>query len=104
VLFQLFFIRFTTAIYFLDYHIVQLIERIHVRLKHTILVVVTTTIIAIIDGFLLPILKFPIRSDFEMKLSLNKIYIYSDFTLPFVCDARFLVLFFNYYRENIKIY
>ncbi len=101
--YQWLFILFTAGVYFLDKNIVQRIKRLHIKPLHTLWMLFATIFLAILYRCFLIISKYSISSDFEMKTKLYKIFLYSDFTFPFILCACFLALFYKYYRDNVRI-
>jgi len=102
--FQLLFILFTAALYFLDRNIVQRIKDLHIKPGHTLWLLISILFLAILDRCFFPIAVNMIgqrHSDLIYKYS--DIFIVSDFCFPFVLGACFLILFSKYYRDHIKI-
>ena len=102
--FQLLFIFLTTALYFLDKHLVSRLRDLHLRPVHTLWLLFATIFLAILDRCFLPIAARMIRhSGAEIIHKYWDIFIITDISFPFVLGACFLLLFSKYYRDNIRI-
>jgi hypothetical protein len=103
LLFQWMFLMFSAGLYFLDKHLVDRMRRFHFKPVHTMWMLIATIILAITDRIFLPISRYSIIADVEMKAKLNLVFVYSDATFPFIICASFLLLFYKYYRNNVRI-
>lgn len=101
--FQCFFILLAVALYFLDKKVVRLINQHHIKPVHTLLLFLVTILFAFLDRLFLPISKNCLGYNMALKYKLMNIIYVSDFTLPFILCACFLILFNKYYRDNIRI-
>lgn len=103
IIYQLLFVFFTASLYFLDTKLVQHIKRIHLNPKHVFWIFMTVVVLAITDRCFYPISRQSIYQNREMLVKLNNIFYYSGYSFLFILSACFLVLFYKYYRDNIKI-
>ncbi len=102
--FQWVFIFFTAGLYFLDKNIVHRLNRIHIKPVHTRLLLYVTIFLAIVDRYFSPLAKNAIgRNHINLIYKFLDIFIVSEYTFPFVLGACFLILFYKYYRDNVRI-
>lgn len=102
--FQVFFVFLTAGLYFLDKHIVGRLNRVLIKPFNTFWLLFATILLAIVDRSILPIAKNTIgRNHIELMNKFFDIFITSDYTFPFILCACFLVLFYKYYRDHVRI-
>lgn len=101
--FQWAFVLFTATLYFHDKRIIQLIKQHHIKPVHTLLLLLGTIFLALLDRLFLPISKSCLGNSMALKYELMNIIYVSDFTFPFILCTCLLVLFNKYYRDNIRI-
>jgi len=103
-MFHLFFIIFTAGLYFKDRNIVIWLNRVKLKLTFTCRLLSATIALAILDRCFNVISKTLIRSErHDLVYKFYDIFTVSEYTFPFVLFTCFLILFYKYYRDNIKI-
>jgi hypothetical protein len=101
LIYQTLFIFFTVSLYIKDKNLVDRIKQIHINPVHSLWIFLATVILAIIDRCFYSLSKNSFRTDFEMKTRLYKIFLYSNYSFPFIICTCLLLLFYKYYRDNI---
>ena len=103
IAFHLIFLFFATSVYLLDMNIIQWVKRINIKPVHTIWLLLATIFLALVDRYYFSITKNLIGHDLLLREKLESIFFLTQYSLPFVTGASFLVLFYKYYRDNIRI-
>lgn len=104
VIYQLIFVFFTASLYLLDKNIIQLVKRIHIKPKHPGWIFALTIIMATIDRCFYPIVRNAIGQDHTLRNQIGQILYITEHSFPFILGTCFLILFYKYYRDNIRIY
>lgn len=102
LIYQALFIFFTASLYILDYNLVNRIKQIHVKPTHTYWIFLATIVLAITDRCFYPIVKNAVGQNIAFRYKLGYIFYISDYSFPFIICFCFLLLFYKYYRDNIK--
>jgi len=102
-IFQLLFIFSSISLYLRDNNIVKIIKRLSFKPIHVKCIFLATIFFAFMDRCFYPISKFSIISDYNMKIKLSEVFLYTSYSFPFIICACFLMLFSKYYRDNIQI-
>jgi hypothetical protein len=93
------FIIFAISIYFLENRTVELIEKIKLRPKHTVFLLVTAIAFGIINTCLLPISKSMMRKVGFIEGRFYDINLYFDYSFPLMICICFVILYFKYFRK-----
>jgi hypothetical protein len=94
----------TAGLYFLDKNLTGRLNKLHINPTQTIWLLTTTILLGILDRCFYPITKNTIGHDhLDLMHQFGEIFVISQYTFPFILSACFLVLFFKYYRDNVKI-
>lgn len=102
--FQWFFVLLTAGLYFLDKNLTSRLNKLHINPTQTIWLLTTTILLGIVDRCFYPLSRNTIeRNSKELHDAFEHIFILSRYTFPFILGACFLVLFYKYYRDNVRI-
>jgi len=102
--FQWFFVLLTAGLYFLDKNLTGRLNKLHINPTQTIWLLTTTILLGILDRCFYPITRNTIgRDHLDLMRQFGEIFVISQYTFPFILGACFLVLFFKYYRDNVRI-
>jgi hypothetical protein len=97
------FIIFSANQYMLDQNLAQRIKKYHFKPIQLSWLFLATALLAIIDRILLPVMKRASGGDIELKYRVLKIFLISEFTFPLTLSVCFLLLFYKYYTDHVKI-
>jgi hypothetical protein len=103
IAFHLIFLVLATSVYLLDMNILQWVKRINIKPVHTIWLLFATIILALIDRYFFPISRNAIGRDILLSDAFENIFTISNYSLPLVIGSCFMILFYKYYRDNIRI-
>jgi hypothetical protein len=103
LIFQLLFIFLSISLYLRDNNIVKIIKRLNFEPIHIKWIFIAIIFFAFIDRCFYPISKFSLISDYNMKIKLSEVFLYTSYSFPFIICACFLMLFSKYYRDNVQI-
>lgn len=103
LIYQLFFIFLTVSLYILDKNLVQRIKQIILNPIHTLWIFLVTIVLAITDRCFYPITQNAIGQDLVLISKLRSVFYISNYSFPFIILACFLILFYKYYRNNIRV-
>ena len=103
LIYQSLFVFFTASLIIKDKNLVQRIKKIHLKPVHTLLVFLATLVLAITDRCIYPLTQHTIGHDLVLIYMFGYIFYILNYSFPFILWACFLVLFFKYYRDNIRI-
>jgi len=102
--FQWFFVLLTAGLYFLDKNLTGRLNKLHINPTQTIWLLTTTILLGILDRCFYPITRNTIgRDHLDLMRQFGEIFVISQYTFPFILGACFLVLFYKYYRDNVRI-
>jgi hypothetical protein len=102
--FQWLFVLLTSGLYFLDKNLTGRLNKLHINPTQTIWLLTTTILLGILDRCFYPITRNTIGHDhLDLMRQFEEIFIISRYTFPFILGACFLMLFYKYYRDNVKI-
>jgi hypothetical protein len=101
--YHLIFIFFTLSIYIKDVNLINKIERIKIEPLNTLLLFFSIIILAIIDRRFFSLSRNAFNNDPALLYHIESIFVFVNFTFPFLVSTCFLFLFTKYYRENMKI-
>jgi len=93
------FIIFAISIYFLENRTVELIEKIKLRPKHTVYLLVTAIAFGILETCLRPISKNMILEVGFIEGRFYDIYFYFNYSFPLMICTCFVILYFKYFRK-----
>jgi hypothetical protein len=93
------FIIFAISIYFLENRTVELIEKIKLRPKHTVYLLVTAITLGILDTCLRPISRNMIREVGFIEGRFYDINFYFNYSFPLMICTCFVILYFKYFRK-----
>jgi len=91
-------IFFITSIYFLENKVINFIENVRLKPKHTIFLLLTTFFLAIINISGTPIIKNMVNKE---RYIISYLFIhYRDFgyTFPLIVCVGFIIIYFKYYK------
>ena len=103
LVYQSFFVFFTASLYIKDKNLVKRIKQVHLKPIHTLLIFFATVVLSITDRCLYPLTQHAIGHDLVLIYMFGYVFYFSNYSFPFILWACFLVLFFKYYRDNIRI-
>lgn len=93
------FIVFAGSIYFSEQKTIAFIENIKLTPKHTVYLLLIAILLSIIDTCLNPIVKSLIRHDRPLISHFYAVYLYFNYSFPFIICASFTILYARYYRK-----
>jgi hypothetical protein len=93
------FIFFVVSIYFLEKKTVSFIEDIKLKPSHTLLLLFTTVIFGITDTCFFPVAKNLMGQDYSLRGQLIHVFLYFDFSFPFLICVSFIIMYFKYYKK-----
>ena len=100
--FQLLIIFFTTSLLIRDFGLIQTLKKIKIKPVFSVLIFITTIIFAFIERYFLFFSRQLIGHVQPAYFDMERIFFVTQFTFPFLASVCFLVLYFKYYKENIK--
>jgi len=103
LIYQSLFVFLTASLYIKDKNLVQRIKQIHFKPVHSLWILLATVVLAITDRCFYPLTQHEIGRDLLLIYKLGYIFYISNYSFPFIIWTCFLVLFFKYYRDNIRI-
>lgn len=102
--FQGIIVLYTAALWFLDKNLVGRLKNLRIKPSHTSWLLAVTVMLGIIDRMFYPVgHRIIVRENSELYKLYAKIFMATDYTLPFLLSACFLVLFYKYYQDNVRI-
>lgn len=107
IIFQMVFIFITVSLYIYDDNLVQRIKRINFRPTHTRWLFWITFFLATVDRCFFPIYRNAAglysEQNLVFRMKITKIFFYTNYSFPIVVCSCFLLLFYKYYRDHVKI-
>ena len=107
IIFQIVFIFMTISLYLHDKNLVQQIKRINFRPVHTRWLFWITFLLATVDRCFYPIYRNAAglysEQNLVFRIKITKVFFYTGYSFPIVVCSCFLLLFYKYYRNNVKI-
>ncbi len=92
-------ILFFVSLFFFENKTISFIEKVKIKPKRAVLLLITTGILAIADTGLFPWLKEILASDYLKDLLIHN-YIYFDFSFPLLIGICFVVIYYRYYKKT----
>lgn len=102
--FQLLIVFFTTSVYLKDINLILRIKNLNIKPVHTVWLFVATIFLTILDRCFYSLSRSAIgQSDKMMYFKMENILVIMQYSFPIVVLVCFLVLFYKYYNDNIRI-
>jgi hypothetical protein len=100
--FHLLIIFFTSSLFIRDFSLIQALKKIKIKPAYSVLIFITTIVLAFIERYFLFFSRQSIGDVQPSYFYMESIFQVIQFSFPLLVSVCFLVLFFKYYKENIK--
>ena len=91
---------FLASTFFLEKKTIAFIEKIKMKFKHTIILLLSTVIFAVADTCLYAVMKNLIGEDISLKSKLIHIFLYFGYSFPLIICIGFVFIYFKYYKKT----
>lgn len=92
-------IVFVASIYFFEQKTISFIENIKLKPKHTFYLLLTAIALSILNTCLNPIIKIVMKYDRPLFSHFHHIFLYFDYSFPFLICTSFTILYAKYYTK-----
>lgn len=88
-----------TSILLSEKRVVNFIENLKIRPRHTIVFLITTFILGVTNVSLMALAKGMVREDYGLRGQLIHSHIYNEYTFPLLFCIGFILIYSKYYRK-----
>jgi hypothetical protein len=90
---------FLVSIFFLEKKAIAFIEKIQLKPRHSMILLLTTIFFALADTCLFPIAKGMMGANIPLKSHLYHHYLNFDFSFPLMISLGFIFIYYRYYKK-----
>lgn len=90
---------FVASIYFFEQKTISFIENIKLKPRHTFYLLMTAILLSILNTCLNPIAKILMKYDRPLFSHFYHIFLYLDYSFPFLICTSFTILYAKYYKK-----
>lgn len=92
-------IVFVASIYFFEQRTISFIDDIQLKPKHTFYLLLTAVFLSVGNTCLIPITKILMKHDRVLISHFYDVYLYLDYSFPFLICTSFTILYAKYYKK-----
>ena len=100
--FHLLVVFFATSLYIRDFQLIRILRKINIKPSYTMILFISTIVFEFADRYFRGVSRIMIWESRPIYHALERIFVVSQFSFPLLTSICFLVLFFKYYKENVK--